>query len=227
MESLSILERVERLEKLAGVAGPAICPDPTGEGSAWQGEGAPVIPLEDGFDGVHPDDARDGDEFFNGGWNIAGDVRAMPSWLRTSVPWRRRKSPAEPAPGSDAEHPPLGYVLVDDDAPICASWLCWTYGKGPWESVLPTSIGWIPSHRAALYPLARPIPANEGDSQKAESIEDVINRFEGIAQRLANVTDERDELRATVERLTAENDDLRRDNLDLRASRAKAREALG
>lgn len=76
----------------------------------------------------------------------------------------------EPAPGSDAEHPPVGYVLVTDDTPIRESWLCWNHGKGPWDNVLAVSVGRIPSHRAALYPLARPIPANEGDSRLAESV---------------------------------------------------------
>ena len=42
MEAMSISERVERLERLHGIAGPAICPDPTGEGSAWQGSPNPA-----------------------------------------------------------------------------------------------------------------------------------------------------------------------------------------
>lgn len=42
MEAMSISERVERLEVLHGIAGPAICPDPTGEGSAWQGSPIPA-----------------------------------------------------------------------------------------------------------------------------------------------------------------------------------------
>lgn len=42
MEAMSISERVERLERLHGIAVPAICPDPTGEGSAWQGSPIPA-----------------------------------------------------------------------------------------------------------------------------------------------------------------------------------------
>ena len=76
----------------------------------------------------------------------------------------------EPAPGSDAEHPPAGYVLVKDDAKICESWLCWKGGKGPWGIVDCSSVGRTPSQAVKLYPFARPIPANEGDSRLAESV---------------------------------------------------------
>lgn len=76
---------------------------------------------------------------------------------------------AAPAPGSDAEHPPLGYRLVEpeSDKLIKKGWLVWSYGTGPWSEFTPQSIGLYRS--ASGYAVAEPIPAAENDSQTAEN----------------------------------------------------------
>lgn len=133
-----------------------ICPDPTGEGSAWQGS----------------------------------------------------TTTAEPAPGSDAEHPPVGYVLVPltSNDPIGSEWIVWSY-RGPWRSVSSENVDLQRSR--SRYAMARPIPANEGDSQKAELSDKIA---ESVVQDLQQACYDRDELRATVEGLTEENAELRNTN---------------
>lgn len=76
----------------------------------------------------------------------------------------------EPAPGSDAEHPPVGYVLVPSasDDRIKADWLVWAWDRGPWESFPSDGIGY--ARNRSRCAVCRPIPANEGDLRLAESV---------------------------------------------------------
>lgn len=76
----------------------------------------------------------------------------------------------EPAPGSDAEHPPVGYVLVPSASAdkIKSDWLVWAWDQGPWKAFTPGSIG-LPRNQSD-YAVSRPIPTNEGDSRLAESV---------------------------------------------------------
>jgi len=76
----------------------------------------------------------------------------------------------EPAPGSDAEHPPVGYVLVPSASAdkIKSDWLVWAWDQGPWQAFTPGSIG-LPRNQSD-YAVSRPIPANEGDLRLAESV---------------------------------------------------------
>lgn len=267
MEAMSVEQRLERLEKLAGITGPAICPDPTGEGSAWQGEAVrsvpvgwvktlrhiftspsgwrplkvrgkcvgaiepdPSIPWGEEYEAILPEEARDGDEYFNDGWAVANDVGSMKSWFLTSIPWRRRKSPApaEPAPGSDAEHPPIGYRLAKVGDVYAKGYLI--YFSGVWTAGGEPNTG---RHVLSLgIPVANPIPANEGDSQKAES--GVMQKKLDLQWEAAKVLEqernaliaERAELRATVERLTAENAALDAQRNDAIKSRNQYRKEL-
>lgn len=77
---------------------------------------------------------------------------------------------AEPAPGSDAEHPPVGYVLVPHASGevIEADWIVWTFDRGPWKPLRPDSVG--DRAHGGFHPMARPIPAKEGDSRLTESV---------------------------------------------------------
>lgn len=77
---------------------------------------------------------------------------------------------AEPAPCSDAEHPPVGYVLVprNNGEVIAADWIIWSFDEGPWTQIDPPDVGVI-FRSPPYHPCARPIPANEGDSRLAES----------------------------------------------------------
>lgn len=110
--------------------------------------------------------------------------------------------PSEPAPGSDAEHPPVGYRLEPfaSEEIIKSDWIVWAWNRGPWDLFTSGSVG--NSRNKSSYPVARPIPANEGDSQKTEYSADRVQQLEA----------ENKELRATVERLEAENADLRKTN---------------
>ena len=152
MEALSILERVERLEKLAGVAGPAICPDPTGEGSAWQGS----------------------------------------------------PTTTEPAPGSDAKHPPLGYRLAKVGEKRAKGYIYCFDGK--WRRDYPVDSRVGGAYRATDLPVANPIPPAEIDRDTRDA--------------------EIAELRATVERLTAENASLEVENRTLRGLVRRMKEVL-
>lgn len=204
MEAMNVEQRLEGLERLNGITGPAICPDPTGEGSAWQGE---VVRITDPHPWSIPSDGevelKDCDIIMSSDryWHsLVGQFRKGHNWAGSTVDearaacgnrglkfFRKYPVPAEPAPGSDAEHPPEGYVLVPNGSgeKIGSDWISWSWGKGPWESLDPRTPG--KRHASYHYPMARPIPANEGDSQKEVS-----------------------ELRATVERLTAELDTTKR-----------------
>ena len=74
----------------------------------------------------------------------------------------------EPAPGSDAEHPPVGYRLVEMRGKVDKASVCWKHGVGPWVP----NTGWMPDDVVGPIntPIANPIPANEGDSRLAESV---------------------------------------------------------
>ena len=147
MEALSILERVERLEKLSGLTAPAICPDPTGEGSAWQ-----VAPTS-----------------------------------------------AEPAPGSDAEHPPIGYRLAKVGEKREKGYIYFYDGK--WRRDYPVDSRVGGAYRATDLPVANPIPPAEIDRDPRDA---------EIAEH-----------RATVERLTVELDKMKRRLADLLADLGK------
>lgn len=177
MEALSILERVERLERLNGITGPAICHGPTGEGGAWQG------------------------------------------------------APAEPAPGSDAEHPPEGYRLEPVGGKRAPGYIFWSEDRQAW---IPGSDRLFDVQIDLRFsaPIANPIPANEGDSQKAESGE-IQKKLDlqweaakALEQERNALITERDELRATVERLTAENASLEVENRTLRGLVRRMKEVL-
>lgn len=212
VEEMSILERVVRLEKLNGITGPAICPDPTGEGSAWQGEAArsvpvgwvkkngeagtitpdPSIPWGEEYEAIFPSEAKEGDEYWSANrWWKSGGNDFHPR-APGCFPWRRRKPPVEPAPGSDAKHPPVGYRLEPGGGERRRGYLWWHPDRREW---IPCTV--CVGLKVEADIIANPIPANEGDSQKEVA-----------------------ELRATVERLTAERDELR-------GKLAKVAEVLG
>ena len=130
--------------------GPAICPDTTGEGSAWQ-----VAPTS-----------------------------------------------AEPAPGSDAEHPPIGYRLAKVGDVYAKGYLIYFGGK--WKTGGEPNTG---LHVLSLgIPVANPIPPAEIDRDTRDA--------------------EIAELRATVERLTAENASLEVENRTLRGLVRRMKEVL-
>lgn len=152
----------------ARINGPAICPDPTGEGSAWQGS----------------------------------------------------PTPAEPAPGSDAKHPPIGYRLAKVGENRAKGYIYW-HG-GAWRDGEWNLVGDVITRGCANH-IANPIPANEGDSQKAGLSEKIA---ESVVQDLQQACYDRDELRATVERLTAENASLEVENRTLRGLVRRMKEVL-
>ena len=86
----------------------------------------------------------------------------------------------EPAPGSDAEHPPVGYVLVPRGSGevIAADWIVWSFDRGPWKPLQPDSVG--DRMHDGFHPMARPIPANEGDSRLAEPARDLSAEVERL-----------------------------------------------
>ena len=129
-------------------------------------------------------------------------------------------APAEPAPGSDAEHPPLGYRLAKVAEKREPGYVFWD-GEGWIEggSALFSS----PVDRWHSSPCANPITANEGDSQKA-GLSDKI--AESVVQDLQQACYDRAELRATVERLTAENASLEVENRTLRGLVRRMKEVL-
>ena len=127
--------------------GPAICPDTTGEGSAWQG-----------------------------------------------VP-----APAEPAPGSDAEHPPIGYRLAKVGEKREKGYIYFYDGK--WRRDYPVDSRVGGAYRATDLPVANPIPPAEIDRDPRDA---------EIAEH-----------RATVERLTVELDKMKRRLADLLADLGK------
>lgn len=256
MEAMSVEQRLERLEKLA-ITGPAICPDPTGEGGTWQGDDvkipvrgawegeavrvpvgwllhypecghnkmarvtksnkgseveiipSPYFPWGEEYEAILPDEAREDDEYWSADrwWKSGGNdfhPRAPGCFA-----WRRRKSPAEPAHGSDAEHPPLGYRLEPRGGERRRGYLWWHPDRREW---IPCTV--CVGLKVANDIIANPIPANEGGSQKAESGEmqkklDIQwEAAKALEQERNALIAERAELRATVEHLTAENAEL-------------------
>ena len=133
-------------------------------------------------------------------------LRICPDPTGEGSAWQVSPTPAEPAPGSDEEHPPEGYRLEPVGGKRAPGYVWWC----------PTTYKWQPAQMdmmgKTVYPsvvVANPIPANEGDSQKAGLSDEIA---ESVVQDLQQARYDRDELRATVERLTAENEELRKTN---------------
>lgn len=76
-------------------------------------------------------------------------------------------APAEPAPGSDAEHPPPGYRLAKVAEKREPGYVFWD-GEGWIEGG--SALFGSPVDRWHSSPCANPITANEGDSRAAESV---------------------------------------------------------
>jgi len=218
--------------------------DPSGDGSAWQpvtpkiptgwvavgtlakGPGVflahdsilitpdPSIPWGEGYDAILPEEAREGNEYWSvDRWWRSGGGRCHPH-DPSYFPWRHRKSPAEPAPGSDAEHPPVGYRLEPAGGSRRPGYICWMLqGFETTHRWQEPKYKYLDAPVPANY-VANPIPANERDSQKSELSDKIA---ESVVQDLQQACYDRDELRATVERLTAENAELvaRNENLVL------------
>lgn len=130
-------------------------------------------------------------------------------------------APAEPAPGSDAEHPPVGYRLAKERQAREPGYIWWDGEK--WSKGLTGMID------EPVYldrdVIANPIPANEGDGRASESVEDVIKRFEGIGARIANMQDERDRALARVAELEADLETTKRLLADSLVERDRLKEA--
>lgn len=78
---------------------------------------------------------------------------------------------AEPAPGSDAKHPPVGYRLAVVGQKIARGGIVWAHGKGPWDPITNESFAFNgDTVTDSDAPIAISIPANEGDSRLAESV---------------------------------------------------------
>lgn len=118
----------------------------------------------------------------------------------------------EPAPGSDAEHPPVGYRLVEMRGKVDKASVCWKHGVGPWVP----NTGWMLDDVVGPIntPIANPIPANDGDSRVTESVEIEDSRITH-ARALA---DDRERALARVAELEAENAELRNRNNGLQGA---------
>ncbi len=79
----------------------------------------------------------------------------------------RAETPPEPAPGSDAEHPPVGYRLAKVGGKREPGYVFWNGEK--WVEGGSALFG-RPVDSLYSSPCANPIPANEGDSRAAESV---------------------------------------------------------
>ena len=75
----------------------------------------------------------------------------------------------EPAPGSDAEHPPVGYRLANGQEFVVRGALLWS-DFGEWKEVLRSQCYGEEKAFQFTAPIANPIPANEGDSRVTESV---------------------------------------------------------
>lgn len=75
----------------------------------------------------------------------------------------------EPAPGSDAEHPPVGYRLANGQEFVVRGALFWS-DFGEWKEVLRSQCYGEEKAFQFTAPIANPIPANEGDSRVTESV---------------------------------------------------------
>lgn len=139
---------------------------------------------------------------------------------------------AEPAPGSDAEHPPEGYRLAKVGEKRETGYLAWMSHGGEKESWAEPVRCYLGMEVKCENFIANPIPANEGDSQKEEYGEewqeagltasmmwDVIQSMRKAldcdgtttpVERAERVMRNVAELRATVERLTSELDTTKR-----------------
>ena len=141
--------------------------------------------------------------------NIESRIRAIEE--RISPPMVT----AEPAPVSDAEHPPVGYRLAKVGEKRLPGYLAWMkhgfhadaeQNRFAWAEPDPNYVGY--EVRTERF-IANPIPANEGDSRVTESVEIEDSRITH-ARALA---DDRERALARVAELEAENAELRnRDN---------------
>ena len=163
------------------LAGPGY--DPTGEGSAWQPNAQ--TPME---------------------W--AKKPIALPSMpgsgpqLREAVQAIQESAAAtpEPAPGSDADHPPLGYRL----AKVCEKrepgYVWWDRYNNLWK---PGSEEGTIVERTDNA-VANPIPANEGDGRADDA--ETQRKFDLQWEAAKALEKERNELAAQVARLQEERD---------------------
>ena len=90
---------------------------------------------------------------------------------------------AEPAPGSDAEHPPLGYRLAKVAEKREPGYVFWD-GEG-WIEGESTLFG-SPIDPWHSSPCANPITANEGDSRAAESVAIPVGWIKSMRQMLTS-----------------------------------------
>lgn len=74
----------------------------------------------------------------------------------------------EPAPGSDAEHPPVGYRLAKVGDLRAPGYIWWDEDDENWETESCMRTG-LPVKMGSGHIVANPIPANKGDSRLAES----------------------------------------------------------
>lgn len=93
-------------------------------------------------------------------------------------------SPAEPAPGSDAEHPPVGYRLAKKGDLRQKGYIWWDSYEKIWELSACYNTG-MPVDMETGDVVANPIPANEGDGM-----------VESLADRVADSIADEDALRS-------------------------------
>lgn len=175
--------------------------DPTGEGSAWQ---PPTCQGEAPTKSAGPVDFSTLQFPKIVAWPTEEhpcltDPPSLPGsgpQLREAVQaiQERAETPPEPAPGSDAEHPPLGYRLARSNDKKRKGYL-WFSDAGKWESGFECNFGDLVLNGI----IANPIPANEGGG-RAEHVEDSRITHARV------LADERDRLRAHVFRLQEERD---------------------
>jgi len=75
----------------------------------------------------------------------------------------------KPAPGSDAEHPPVGYRLAKVGDLREPGYIWWDEDDENWETESCMRTG-LPVKMGSGHIVANPIPANEGDSRLTESV---------------------------------------------------------
>lgn len=128
---------------------------------------------------------------------------------------------AEPAPGSDAKHPPLGYRLEPVGGKREHGYIWW---DGIWKQGFGVNV--LKTVCDDGFPVANPIPAAEGGSRICAIAQRETERAESATGRAVIAERELAELRATVERLTAENASLEVENRTLRGLVRRMKEVL-
>lgn len=141
----------------------------------------------------------------------------MVSWLRSNPLNAKCDSEGkiEPAPGSDADHPPLGYRLAKKGDLRQKGYIWWDSDEKIWELSACYNTG-MPVDMETGDVVANPIPANEGDGmvesladRVADSIADDVQRMQVAIETL---TDDRDRALARVAELEGELVVLRKTN---------------